>query len=170
MKKIMISLASLAAAISLFVFPSSSSAATYYSAGPSTPSLLVGVYGKNVWSQKAYWDLRNIDSIPDTAVIESINIRYGLDSNAGMNFSNTHVALFNEKGEGKYTYTGNPIPSYGSLMDSGLANPYFRGQKVKQLWSVQYYTSNSLRGYIKPNLNIFWKDPSLGHSGSVAIQ
>ncbi|MBR8663997.1 hypothetical protein QNH18_15960 [Bacillus paralicheniformis] len=156
--KKLISFISLATVALFFILPNISFASTFTNAGPSDPETIYGYSGKNTWSQKGYWDLTNLDSIPDTAVVESLKLNWSVNFNSGMNYANTYVALFDEKGNGSY-------------MDTGTANPYFKGEKVKQKWSTQFYVTKALYPtYIKPKLYIFWNDTVSAQGGSFSIE
>lgn len=141
-----------------FIYPNSSFAEEFLDAGDSNPSMIY-VYGKLNFSQLGYWDLTEVENIPDTAIVKTAAVRWSICTSCGMNYMDTHVALMTEDG-------------YGDYMDSGFHNPKFSGEPVKQVWSVKYYVTNNLiggRGYITPKLLLYWVDQNSSKSGTVAL-
>ncbi|GFR39218.1 hypothetical protein PRECH8_25140 [Insulibacter thermoxylanivorax] len=145
----------------ILVFTSTTYASTFYNAGNSSPQT-VWVYGTNVWSREGIWDLKNDSNIPDGATIDLISVAYDICTTylgCGMNYNNTHVALFNSQGNGYY-------------ITSGIYITNFRGEPAKQIWTTQYWVSNNLvggRGWIKPVLRLYWNDPVTGTFGLTTI-
>ena len=143
--------------ILFFAIPQNTKAASIYSAGSSSPSI-VKVYGTYNWSEAGYWDLTDEDTIPDTAVVTAAKVNWSICLSCGMNYADTYVALFNEDG-------------YGYWMDSGIFNTNFEGEPLKQNWSTQFYVTkvNSSGGYITPNLTLSWEDSETSASGKVNL-
>ncbi|MFJ7731211.1 hypothetical protein ACIQXF_04880 [Lysinibacillus sp. NPDC097231] len=155
MKKIA-SFFSIFALFLVLAMPQNAEAASTYSAGSSSPSTIY-TYSLNQWSDYGYWDLRNVSSIPDTAVVTAAKLNWNICTNCGMTYSTTSVALFKQSGSGYY-------------MDSGFYNYNFGGEPVKQRWFTRFQASkfNSF-AYIQPDLTILWEDSASAQSGVLQL-
>lgn len=135
--------------------PQNASAATTYS-GASSPSTIYA-YSLNQWSEDGFWDLRNISSIPDTAVVTAAKLNWSICTTCGMSYDTTVVGLFKQDGS-------------GYQMDSGFYNYNFGGQPVKQNWFASFKSSKfNGSGYIQPVLTILWEDSMSAKSGSFML-
>ncbi len=144
--------------LTIIIFPATTFASTYFDAGASDPST-IWVYGTETWSQAGYWDLTTDTQIPDTAVVDMVNEGYNICYNCGMNYTDTHVGLFNSAGQGYY-------------VESSWWYIIFVGEKVKQKWSTQFWVENQLvgsRGYIQPVLSFRWVDSTTGTAGVTTL-
>jgi len=140
----------------VLIMPQNAAAASTYSAGASSPSTIYA-YSLNQWSEDGFWDLRNINSIPDTAVVTAAKLNWSICTSCGMTYNTTSVGLFVQNGSGDW-------------MDSGFYNYNFDGQPVKQIWFTSFKSTkfNSF-GYIQPNLTILWEDSASAKSGSFML-
>lgn len=140
----------------VLIMPQNAAAATTYSVGASSPSTIYA-YSLNQWSEDGFWDLRNVSSIPDTAVVTAAKLNWSICTSCGMTYSTTNVALFIQSGAGDW-------------MDSGFYNYNFDGQPVKQIWFTIFKSSKfNSSGYIQPVLTILWEDSMSAKSGSFML-
>lgn len=140
----------------VLIMPQNASAATTYSAGASSPSTIYA-YSLNTWSGQGFWDLRNVSSIPDTAVVTAAKLNWSICTTCGMSYDTTVVGLFKQDGS-------------GYQMDSGFYNYNFGGQPVKQNWFASFKSSKfNGSGYIRPVLTLLWEDFTSLTSGTLML-
>lgn len=140
----------------VLIMPQNAAAASTYSAGASSPSTIYA-YSLNQWSAQGSWDLSNVSSIPNTAVVTGAKLNWNICTTCGMTYSTTAVALFIQSGAGDW-------------MDSGFYNYNFAGQPVKQKWSTKFQASKfNSSGYIQPVLTLLWEDSASAKSGAFML-
>lgn len=97
------------------------------------------------------WNLSSIDSIPSTAIVESITISWR--SKAFFDFSSSTLSIFNEKGMGAY-------------LESEDCYSFF-GERVRQVWSWSSQNMNSKKK--TPILKIHWFNPVTQDRGFIKL-